>query len=451
MKKFWAIVLSVFMTLTFGLSLVGCKTENKAEATSFVSVDINPSIEFTLDANNKVISVCGTNDDGRVLLYGEASLVGLDIETAVEKVTQLAIELGYLNEDNKVVDLSVCADTEQLEDTIKGKVSAKIVATASQLSVTVSNQGAYSLIRKYEQFIADHPECNLSVEQFKLALSAYEAGKISLEKAVTLQRKQLVKLISDAHKELSDYVTIAFEKAIAEAETEYLNDEDEIMASLYYKYSPTKFAMYTNYKIKAGLLKMYASKFYLSQKVDNYPLPETMVEQIATVLGMEDLTAFKNIDGEITISGVYDCIDNYFKNAIDSQEIEQLKVTIDGYLKTIESDIDQLIENDKTFYLQEVIKAIDDKIIPGIEFVDGLSTEEIEKVAKHFDKLAEDLALEIEKELTDNQKAELKIYKEDIKKRIQQSKEQMMETINNLKTEAQNKLEEIKESLRQPK
>lgn len=166
---------------------------------------------------------------------------------------------------------------------------------------------------------------------------------------------------------------------------------------------------------------------------------------------MEDLTAFKNIDGEITLSGVYDCIDNYFKNATDNQEIEQLKATIDGYLKTIESGIEQLIGNAKTFYAQEVVKAIDNIIIPGIEIVDVISVEEIEKVAKHFDQLAEDIALEIEKGLTDAEKAEFEKDKEDIKKRIQQSKEQMMETINNLKTEAQNKLEEIKESLRQPK
>jgi hypothetical protein len=41
-------------------------------AVAFVTVDINPSIEITLDENGVVASVYGANEDGQILLYGEA-------------------------------------------------------------------------------------------------------------------------------------------------------------------------------------------------------------------------------------------------------------------------------------------------------------------------------------------------------------------------------------------
>ena len=71
-------------------ALTACDFNKKAEAQTFVSMDINPSVEFTLDKNNKVLSVHGANEDGQVLLYGEEGIVGADIEVATAKVLELA-------------------------------------------------------------------------------------------------------------------------------------------------------------------------------------------------------------------------------------------------------------------------------------------------------------------------------------------------------------------------
>ena len=67
-------------------------TQSKAQ--SFVSLDINPEITLTLDENGAVLTVVGENEDANVLLYGEETLVGMNIEAAVEKITALATELG---------------------------------------------------------------------------------------------------------------------------------------------------------------------------------------------------------------------------------------------------------------------------------------------------------------------------------------------------------------------
>ena len=59
MKKKLSVLLVTAMALTACFALTACDFNKKAEAETFVSIDINPSIEFTLDKNNKVLSEIG--------------------------------------------------------------------------------------------------------------------------------------------------------------------------------------------------------------------------------------------------------------------------------------------------------------------------------------------------------------------------------------------------------
>ena len=120
MKRLFAVLTALLMAVVMGFTLIGCigGATEEAKASSYVSVDINPSIELTLDQNDKVISVRGANEDGQVLLYGETGLVGVDVQTAIAKITDLAVELGYLSEDNKVVGTSVPVQKREIQGTI---------------------------------------------------------------------------------------------------------------------------------------------------------------------------------------------------------------------------------------------------------------------------------------------------------------------------------------------
>ena len=53
------------------------------ELHAIVSVDVNPSIDLVIDKHNKVVSVSGTNEEGK-LIVAEEDIVGNDIEKAVE-------------------------------------------------------------------------------------------------------------------------------------------------------------------------------------------------------------------------------------------------------------------------------------------------------------------------------------------------------------------------------
>ena len=119
MKKKILAVSALLCAGAMTLSLAACNSDNtEAEAASFVSLDINPSIELTLDKNNKVLSVYGGNEDGQVLLYKEEDFIGVDVETAVEKITSLAVKYGYLDENNKVVETSVTSAKAELTESL---------------------------------------------------------------------------------------------------------------------------------------------------------------------------------------------------------------------------------------------------------------------------------------------------------------------------------------------
>ena len=134
MKTFMGLLCAV----TMGASVVmmsGCldgsgnssssgNQEDSVQATSYVSLDINPSIELTLDAENKVISVYGGNEDGQVLLYEETGIIGEDVQIAVDKIVDLAVELGYLDENNKVISTNVVSDTQATVTELLSKIDA---------------------------------------------------------------------------------------------------------------------------------------------------------------------------------------------------------------------------------------------------------------------------------------------------------------------------------------
>lgn len=109
-------------------SLGGCKKKNP-EA-SRMTVEINPKVEFILDKDNKVVSATALNDDGAVILAGEASFNGKTAEEAAEAVVSIATETGYIVkgsatvEDNKI-NISISGDTSYAKD-LYGKVEKKV-------------------------------------------------------------------------------------------------------------------------------------------------------------------------------------------------------------------------------------------------------------------------------------------------------------------------------------
>lgn len=79
-----------------------------------VSIDINPSMELSLNRLGRVVSAEGYNADGQRVL-SSLSLLGLNLNEAIDRIlTSTAIQ-SYLTEDNKLI-FTVAAQTRQTEE-----------------------------------------------------------------------------------------------------------------------------------------------------------------------------------------------------------------------------------------------------------------------------------------------------------------------------------------------
>ena len=124
-RRILCLTLVLAMMLT-ALTLVACNSPAPTPEEGTVTrmtVDINPSVELMVDDQNKVVSVTALNDDGSILIVGEA-FIGKTPEEAVELMVSLAAETGYLVQGNveateNTVKISVSGDSKYAEALLK--------------------------------------------------------------------------------------------------------------------------------------------------------------------------------------------------------------------------------------------------------------------------------------------------------------------------------------------
>lgn len=463
MKKLVSILLSTLLALTLGLSLIGCSTE-KAEATSFVGIDINPSIELTLDQNDKVMSIRGTNEDGQVLLYGESSFEGLSVDIAIERITDLAVELGYLTEDeNSVVNTTVSSKNEQLANKLKDKVNAKIKASVGDFEITVNSDTAYSLMRKYADFIANNPEYKdaLSINKFKLALSASETGEITLDAAVELNDQELIKLISEEHSKLKEYATEKFLSKKEKVEKEFNEGVNGLINKL--KEDPT-FAHFST-MINPIIESLDAFKNTIKNvdfsAVENYQIDSVTAQNIVDGLNSAYQQASLQItvnlddiskDGVVTLGSVYAYLDKVLKN-IPSEEIsDDIEDAVEDYIDDIEEKAEELNAVDLDLALKRQLNSILTQLnVTDVDLSDGLDKEEIDEIFDAFEDIIEDMIEEIESTIEKSFPG-LKNHLENLHKEHKADREReeqlMQEQINQVIIEEQTRLQTLKNNRR---
>ena len=353
MKRILSLALCVLMLALTVSTLASCTKEQGSA--SFVSVEINPAIELTVDAESKVVSVYAANEDASVLLYEQTGIVGADVEDAIEKITALAIELGYLDESNQVVGTTVSSEDGTWAQTLQEKINTRITATAKDAGLTVKTdmEGAYSLLRQLEAFKAKYPDNTavqqLSVSKFKLALSASENGEMTLESAVELDDKALIELVSTTHKQIEVFATEVYAKAKQQAFALY--DElagiavDGVYGEFYVKnllahpttcwYGHT----YQMYKTTARGFDAIADALVFVDNTKNYKLSDAEAATVMNALGLaaDERALIEDGEGNVTLESVYAYADKTLKNTAAAAEAEAMKAELDAALDQIET------------------------------------------------------------------------------------------------------------------
>lgn len=125
------ILLAVFVLASIlGISACGQDeeiTEVLGTTDSYVTIDINPSINLVVSPAGIVIYVAPLNEDGELLLL-ELDLIGLTLEEATDLIIAQAIVLGFIDVDSDevIVKINVMNIDDLVRDRVRDRVKEHI-------------------------------------------------------------------------------------------------------------------------------------------------------------------------------------------------------------------------------------------------------------------------------------------------------------------------------------
>lgn len=202
--KCLSLALCLCLLIGMALPLASCK---KSEPTppegtyTRMTVDINPSVEFMVDDQNKVVSVTALNDDGSILIAGEA-FVGKTPEEATRMVVSLATDAGYLvkgeihvenTDESQKIEISVSGNSDYAKELAKNvKSDVEKYLKDNKITATVESVKAKTLDEMRKVVIADglfteDEVKNMTEEQLYKALAA---GRIETAQLLTAEMRE---------------------------------------------------------------------------------------------------------------------------------------------------------------------------------------------------------------------------------------------------------------------
>ena len=191
-KKIAACGLSLALAAGTCALLAGCGGGD-GEAAARMQVDINPSVEFILDADNKVLSVTALNDDGALIIAGEA-FVGKTAEDAVELMASISTDAGYLvkgelSAGQDGITISITGDEEaaqKLYEDVKAGVDAFLekigIDAAVERGEALKLDALRDLVQAADPTLSDEEVAGMTEEQL---LNALKISRIETAQLLT--------------------------------------------------------------------------------------------------------------------------------------------------------------------------------------------------------------------------------------------------------------------------
>lgn len=190
-----------------------------------LTFDVNPSIEFNLDAKGKIIDVKGINDDGKMLDIN--TIKGLTVEEGAVKLKEILTNNNYLGNGNSVlVGFSFLGgDNLQYEEKVQNVVK------------TTFNDTNVAFIKGNEQSLAMAEQQGISLGKYEAISQLDEEGiEEAFENLSTQELLDLLKannsnlfLNEDALDELQDELEdrLEDEQEDEDDNNDYDNDNDD--------------------------------------------------------------------------------------------------------------------------------------------------------------------------------------------------------------------------------
>lgn len=132
--------------------------------TSYISVDINPSVELGINAFGKVVTVKAYNTDGETIISG-LQLVNSNVESAVRLIVKSASQNGFIKDDGSSF-ISVTAETNNEK---KAEALIQDAQTGAEEAITAEDDQA--------TILSDNTALNRRDEALALGITP---GKLNL-------------------------------------------------------------------------------------------------------------------------------------------------------------------------------------------------------------------------------------------------------------------------------
>lgn len=355
----------------------------------FVTIDINPSVELVVDANDNVLSAGGANRDAQVMLYQEDGIVGVNVNVAVENIAELAVRYGYLSKEASSVDIDVVTkrtDGQAIAQNICARFVGSVANADCDITVNVTCDSLLTIAKELEALKAQYPDqkriADMSESEYRLVKRVTEAdSSIDLESALALSFDDLLEKVKSIHNGAEGKYGADYKRVVENAQFAYDSTKQTLNAGLYVAYFAAKAISTRNFdeKIAYAQRTTYALE-YLSAKsyelalsnclacLDSftsspvYELTPQEMQDIATALGvdvatLEEHTRANESDGEYLVeNNNLDAYINFlFRNA-DGQGKEQLAAAYDSVCETLASHLDNKTVKDARAIVGQVFE-----------------------------------------------------------------------------------------------
>lgn len=438
MKKWLA--LSMISVVSLGMVACNEPTSNDsttafADGYAYMAIDINPTVEFVLK-EGKVASVDAVNDDAEVLV-SEEEFVGMTAEEASETVVELAEELGYLNEENASVKITVEADDETYADSLeeearKGAKRGSGIAKVNSEPRTADSRKE----RKLKDENADLYE-GLTPGKVRLikAIMRYDET-MTFELGTTMSVDELADILGSY---VDEYKDIVGEKLHDEFKEALHEKKDEVSLEMVQQHGE---------EYKALFEKLLAvNGFYrdLERNAGNVIISAEDVEAIIAILELENAEVI-SVSGVVTLESVdryldRHCVKEFLQSKEDKEALEAKKDAVEDVLENYDED-EYVLSAEEILALQEILGA-------DIELEEVVTLESLEEIVEEFEEELEALKETLvpdfkDKEEMPDMEKEMKEFREEAHREMKDRIEEMKEGFKNEKKERKERVEEGK-------
>ena len=164
-----------------------------AKVLAVVDIDVNPSIELSINGKEKVVEATAVNEDGKAIL-DDMDLKGSDVKTACNAIVGSMLTKGYLNDKSNSILLSVSSGDQAKGQAIEAELSDGINSYIGSSSITPAVLGQY--VEDSDDLKKFATNNGISTGKAQLIRSLLETGgtKMTEDSLLSLSTQELIVL-----------------------------------------------------------------------------------------------------------------------------------------------------------------------------------------------------------------------------------------------------------------